>query len=41
LPSEREIELSEHTQYQWLDAPLAAILTKSASNQQAIEEFVI
>ncbi|HGN0182781.1 TPA: dihydroneopterin triphosphate diphosphatase [Proteus mirabilis] len=41
LPSEREIELTEHTQYQWLDAPLAAKLTKSASNQQAIEEFVI
>lgn len=41
LPAEREIMLTEHSQYQWLDAPLAAKLTKSASNQQAIEEFVI
>lgn len=41
LPAEREIELTEHTQYQWLDAPRAAQLTKSASNQQAIQEFVI
>ncbi|OAT46594.1 dihydroneopterin triphosphate pyrophosphohydrolase [Proteus hauseri ATCC 700826] len=41
LPSEREIALTEHTQYLWLDAPLAADLTKSAGNQQAIREFVI
>ncbi|MBG2836039.1 MULTISPECIES: dihydroneopterin triphosphate diphosphatase [Proteus] len=41
LPTERDIVLTEHSQYQWLDAPLAAKLTKSASNQQAIEEFVI
>ena len=41
LPAERDIVLTEHSQYQWLDAPLAAKLTKSASNQQAIEEFVI
>lgn len=41
LPHERAITLTEHTQYQWLDAPLAAKLTKSASNQHAIEEFVI
>lgn len=32
---------SEHLTYQWLDAPAAAALTKSWSNRQAIEEFVI
>ena len=41
LPHEREIVFTEHLTYQWLDAPAAAGLTKSWSNRQAIEEFVI
>lgn len=41
LPHERQIVFSEHLSYQWLDAPAAAALTKSWSNRQAIEEFVI
>ncbi|MCD1125793.1 dihydroneopterin triphosphate diphosphatase [Jinshanibacter sp. LJY008] len=41
LPVEREIALSEHHAYQWLDKMQAARLTKSWSNRQAIEEFVI
>lgn len=41
LPTEREVELSEHHAYQWLDKAQAAQLTKSWSNRQAIEEFVI
>ncbi|WP_336220861.1 dihydroneopterin triphosphate diphosphatase [Citrobacter amalonaticus] len=41
LPHERQIIFSEHLSYQWLDAPAAAALTKSWSNRQAIEEFVI
>lgn len=41
LPHERQIVFSEHLTYQWLDAPAAAALTKSWSNRQAIEEFVI
>ena len=41
LPLERQIVFSDHLAYQWLDAPAAAALTKSWSNRQAIEEFVI
>ncbi|WP_127958446.1 dihydroneopterin triphosphate diphosphatase [Serratia microhaemolytica] len=41
LAQERAPTLSEHLAYQWLDADAAARLTKSWSNQQAIEEFVI
>src|SRR5471032_1359883 len=41
LPSEREPVISEHLAFQWLSAPQAALLTKSWSNRQAIEEFVI
>ncbi|MBC8949511.1 MULTISPECIES: dihydroneopterin triphosphate diphosphatase [Xenorhabdus] len=41
LPEEREILLTEHLAYQWLAAEEAAKLTKSWSNRQAIEEFVI
>ncbi|QWA09033.1 dihydroneopterin triphosphate diphosphatase [Sodalis ligni] len=41
LPSEREPKISEHLAFQWLSAPQAALLTKSWSNRQAIEEFVI
>lgn len=41
LPAECDVALSEHLALQWLDAPAAAALTKSWSNRQAIEEFVI
>nr|WP_318371704.1 dihydroneopterin triphosphate diphosphatase [Enterobacter sp.] len=41
LPHERQIVFTEHLTYCWLDAPTAAALTKSWSNRQAIEEFVI
>ena len=41
LPSEREIVFTEHLAYKWLDASAAAALTKSWSNRQAIEQFVI
>ncbi len=41
LPHEREIVFTEHLTYRWLDAPAAAALTKSWSNREAIEEFVI
>ncbi|MFY3762685.1 dihydroneopterin triphosphate diphosphatase, partial [Escherichia coli] len=33
--------ITEHHAYQWLEAAEAVKLTKSWSNQQAIEEFVI
>ncbi|PHM69814.1 dihydroneopterin triphosphate diphosphatase [Xenorhabdus sp. KJ12.1] len=41
LPGECEILLTEHLASQWLAVEKAASLTKSWSNQQAIEEFVI
>jgi len=41
LPTEREIVFTEHLTYRWGDAPEAAALTKTWSNRQAIEEFVI
>ncbi|QIU92263.1 dihydroneopterin triphosphate diphosphatase [Yokenella regensburgei] len=41
LPHEREVILTEHLAYRWVDAADAAGMTKSWSNQQAIEEFVI
>ena len=41
LPHEREIVFTEHLTYRWVDAVDAATLTKSWSNRQAIEEFVI
>ena len=41
LPHEREIVFTEHLTYRWVDAADAAALTKSWSNRQAIEEFVI
>ncbi|WP_148677823.1 dihydroneopterin triphosphate diphosphatase [Klebsiella sp. RIT-PI-d] len=41
LPHERQIVFTEHLTYRWLDAPAAAALTKSWSNRQAIEEFII
>ncbi|MCS6067948.1 dihydroneopterin triphosphate diphosphatase [Klebsiella variicola subsp. variicola] len=39
--SEREITFTEHLAYRWVSATEAAALTKSWSNRQAIEEFVI
>ncbi|AJI94596.1 dihydroneopterin triphosphate pyrophosphatase [Yersinia ruckeri] len=41
LPEERDVIITEHLAYQWLDAAPAAALTKSWSNKLAIEEFVI
>lgn len=41
LPTEWEIALSEHLALRWLAPAEAALLTKSWSNRQAIEEFVI
>lgn len=41
LPHERQIVFTEHLAYKWLDAPAAAALTKSWSNRQAIEQFVL
>ena len=41
LPEERDPVITEHHAYQWLEAAEAVKLTKSWSNQQAIEEFVI
>ncbi|KFC12943.1 MULTISPECIES: dihydroneopterin triphosphate diphosphatase [Trabulsiella] len=41
LPHERSIVFSEHLAYRWVDAADAAAMTKSWSNRQAIEEFVI
>ena len=41
LPHEREIVFTEHLTYRWVSAADAAALTKSWSNRQAIEEFVI
>ena len=41
LPSERPVSISEHLAYRWEEAHAAAALTKSWSNRQAIEEFVI
>ena len=41
LPHEREVTLSEHLAWRWVEAAEAAALTKSWSNRQAIEEFVI
>ncbi|KAB7697048.1 dihydroneopterin triphosphate diphosphatase [Plesiomonas shigelloides] len=41
LPEEREVVISEHLAYHWLPAAEAAALTRSWSNRQAIEEFVI
>ncbi|HEY2452132.1 MAG TPA: dihydroneopterin triphosphate diphosphatase [Scandinavium sp.] len=41
LPHERQIEISEHLAWRWVAAAEAAALTKSWSNRQAIEEFVI
>lgn len=41
LPHERQITISEHLAWKWVPAREAAQMTKSWSNQMAIEEFVI
>lgn len=41
LPHEQSVEISEHLAWRWVPAAEAAALTKSWSNRQAIEEFVI
>ncbi len=41
LPYERQITITEHLAWKWVDAAAAAAMTKSWSNRQAIEEFVI
>jgi dATP pyrophosphohydrolase len=41
LPHERQITITEHLAWKWVDARTAASMTKSWSNRQAIEEFVI
>ena len=41
LPHERQITITEHLAWKWTDAQEAAVMTKSWSNRQAIEEFVI
>ncbi|WP_435953173.1 dihydroneopterin triphosphate diphosphatase [Dryocola sp. BD626] len=41
LPHERQITITEHLDWKWVDAKSAAAMTKSWSNRQAIEEFVI
>ncbi len=41
LPHERQIAITEHLAWKWVDARTAATMTKSWSNRQAIEEFVI
>lgn len=41
LPNERQITITEHLAWVWTDAKEAASMTKSWSNRQAIEEFVI
>ena len=39
LPNERDIALTEHLAFHWIAPADAAVLTKSWSNRQAIEEF--
>ncbi|WGL99548.1 dihydroneopterin triphosphate diphosphatase [Arsenophonus sp. aPb] len=41
LPQEQDFLLIEHLAFRWLPAAQAAALTKSWSNRQAIEEFVL
>ncbi len=41
LPCEQPVTLSEHLAYRWIAAADAARLTRSWSNRQAIEEFVL
>lgn len=41
LPQEQPIALSEHLAYRWMAPAAAAALTRSWSNRQAIEEFVV
>ena len=39
LPNERDIALTEHLAFRWIAPADAAVLTKSWSNRQAIDEF--
>ncbi|HGJ5875421.1 MAG TPA: dihydroneopterin triphosphate diphosphatase [Arsenophonus sp.] len=41
LPQEQDFLLIEHLAFRWLPTAQAAALTKSWSNRQAIEEFVL
>ena len=41
MPREDVVTLSEHQAYQWLDVAVAANLTKSWNNRQAIERLII
>lgn len=41
LPQEQDFLLKEHLAFRWLPAAQAAALTKSWSNRQAIEQFVL
>ncbi|MRT23641.1 dihydroneopterin triphosphate diphosphatase [Enterobacteriaceae bacterium RIT697] len=40
IPAERDLLLTEHLAARWLEPAVAAALTKSWSNRQAIEEFI-
>lgn len=41
LPNEREVQITEHTDYRWMEVQPAMALTKSWNNRQAIEKFVV
>ncbi|MGV3344444.1 dihydroneopterin triphosphate diphosphatase [Enterobacteriaceae bacterium LUAb1] len=41
LAEECEVRLSEHLTFRWMAAAEAAAVTKSWSNRQAIEEFIL
>lgn len=41
LADKPKLFLTEHDDYQWLDAKSASLLTKSWNNAQAIEEFIL
>lgn len=41
LSEHHPLILSEHSAYEWLDAPSAVARTKSWNNAQAIEEFIL
>ncbi len=41
LPQERDLVITEHHAWRWLDAVKAARLTKSWNNRQAIKELVV
>ncbi|MBV7387132.1 dihydroneopterin triphosphate diphosphatase [Pasteurellaceae bacterium TAE3-ERU1] len=41
LSAHQPLRLSEHSDYQWIDAQSAVARTKSWNNAQAIEEFIL